>query len=173
MPVSPSRAPTLILGPSEGGSVQIGGLAARFMVDGETSGGGFALVEHPIAPRSLAAPMHVHEREDEYSYVVEGKVGVQVGDQVVVGRPGDLVFKPRGIWHAFWNPGDAPARLLEIISPAGFERYFEELAPLLGGQGPPDVQAVQELQSRYRMTMDMGSVERLVAEHGLRAQPVN
>jgi hypothetical protein len=117
--------------------------------------------------------MHVHEREDEYSYVVEGEVGFQVGDQVVVGRPGDLVFKPRGIWHAFWNPGEAPARLLEIISPAGFEGYFEELAPLLGGQGPPDLQAVQELQSRYHLTMDMGSVERLGSEHGLRAEPLD
>jgi quercetin dioxygenase-like cupin family protein len=166
------RAPTLTLGPREGRSVQLGGLGARFMVDRETSGGGFALVEHPIAPRSLAAPMHLHEREDEYSYVVEGEVGIQVGDQVTVGRPGDLVFKPRGIWHAFWNPGEAPARLLEIISPAGFERYFEEVAPLLAGDGPPDVHAVQELQSRYRLTMDMGSVERLVNEHGLRPVPL-
>ena len=92
-----------------------------------TSGEGFSLVEHPIAPRTLGAPMHVHEHEDEYSYVLEGEVGVQIGDEVRYARAGDLVVKPRGIPHAFWNRTDEPARLLEIISPGGFERYFAEL----------------------------------------------
>lgn len=128
----------LVLGPEEGPSVTIGGrLGVRFMVGAGESGGGFSLVEHPIAPRALAAPMHTHQREDEYSYVLEGEVGVQVGDEVTIGKPGDLVFKPRRIPHAFWNAGDAPARLLEIISPAGFEKYFEEIAPLVPSDGRP------------------------------------
>ena len=93
------------LGPSDGKSVYFTGLGVRFMIDAET-GGGFSLVEHPIDPRTLAAPMHRHANEDEYSCVVEGRVGVQLGDEVLEAGPGDLVFKPRGQWHAFWNPGD-------------------------------------------------------------------
>ncbi len=109
----------------------MGGLGVRFTGRECPERGTFALVEHPIGPRVLASPLHTHEREDEYTYVLEGEVGVQVGNEVRVARPGDLVFKPRGVPHAFWNAGDAPARALEIISPAGFERYFAEIAPLL------------------------------------------
>jgi quercetin dioxygenase-like cupin family protein len=156
----------VVLGPAEGPSVQIGPMGVRFMV-GDQPEGGFALVEHPIAPRGLAAPMHVHEREDEYSYVLEGEVGVQVGEDVVVGKPGDLILKPRGIWHAFWNAGDSPARVLEIISPAGFERYFVELAPLFETEGGPDFEAIARLQARYGLQMDPNSIERLSREHGL------
>jgi mannose-6-phosphate isomerase-like protein (cupin superfamily) len=155
----------ILLGPDEGASVELGPLGCRFMVDADRSDGGFALVEHPIAPRGLAAPMHVHEREDEYSYVLEGEVGFQVEDEVVIARPGSLVFKPRGRWHAFWNAGDAPARLLEIISPAGFERYFGELQPLM--EGEPDIEGIVALQQRYGMRMDPESIGRLTAEHGL------
>ena len=155
----------LVLGPAEGDHVQIGALGVRFMIDTDESGGGFSLVEHPIAPKSLAAPMHVHEHEDEYSYVLEGEVGIQVGDDVIVGKPGDLVFKPRGVWHAFWNAGDSPARLLEIISPGGFQRYFAELEPLM--QGQPDIEGIVALQQRYGMRMDPDSIARLVEEHGL------
>ena len=85
-----------------------------------------------MSPHALAAPLHRHAREDEYSYVVEGRVGALLGDEVVLAGPGDLIFKPRNQWHTFWNAGDEPARLLEIISPAGFERFFEELVELGG-----------------------------------------
>jgi mannose-6-phosphate isomerase-like protein (cupin superfamily) len=153
----------LVLSPTDGATVQIGALGVRFMANGE----GFSLVEHPIAPRSLAAPMHVHEHEDEYSYVLEGRVGVQVGEEVRVAGPGELVFKPRGVWHAFWNPGDEPARLLEIISPGRFGEYFAECDGLFPVGGAPDVEALAALQARYGLTMDFASAERLVAEHGL------
>jgi quercetin dioxygenase-like cupin family protein len=147
----------------------MGGLGVRFMIEGAQSGGTFALVEHPIEPRVLAAPLHTHEREDEYTYVLEGEVGVQVGDDVRVARPGDLVFKPRGVPHAFWNAGDAPARALEIISPAGFERYFAEIAPLLppNHTGPPDLEALGAIMAKYRLDMDMDSIPTLVERHGL------
>jgi mannose-6-phosphate isomerase-like protein (cupin superfamily) len=123
-----------VLRPTEGESVELPGLGVRFMIDGEESGGGFSLVEHPIPPRTLAAPLHRHTNEDEYSYVLEGRVGMQLGDETLEAGPGDLVFKPRGQWHTFWNPGDEPARLLEIISPGGFERYFAEIAPFAAPQ---------------------------------------
>jgi len=89
---------------------------------------------------------------------------------VQVAAAGDLVFKPRGIWHTFWNAGDEPARVLELISPAGFERYFAELAPLLPPNRPePDFVGIVELQACYGVTMDFDSAERLIAQHGLAA----
>jgi len=59
------------------------------------------------------ARLHRHSREDEYSYVLEGRVGALLGEEVVIGEPGDLIFKPRGQWHSFWNAGYEPARILE------------------------------------------------------------
>ena len=93
----------------------------------ETHAGGFSLVEHPMPPRALAAPLHRHSREDEYSYVLEGRMGALLGDDVVYAEAGDLVHKPRDQWHTFWNAGDEPCRILEIIAPGGFEDFFDEL----------------------------------------------
>ena len=110
-----------IVGPRDGKFVDLRAVGVRFMIWGAESGGSFSLVEHPIPPRTLVAPLHIHEREDEYSYVLEGRMGAQLGDDVVFAEPGDLVFKPRNQWHTFWNAGDTTCRILEIISPAGFE----------------------------------------------------
>jgi quercetin dioxygenase-like cupin family protein len=141
-----------------------GPFGARLLIEA----GDFSLVEHPIAPRTLAAPVHTHEREDEYSYVLEGEVGFEIGHEVLTATAGQVVAKPRGIPHAFWNAADAPARVLEVIAPAGFERYFAELAPLLPPAAPaPDVEAIMALQARYGLTMDPTTIERLSREHGL------
>src|SRR5881392_3531174 len=98
-----------VLGPKDGKAGELLSIGVRFMVGGDDSGGGFSLVEHPMPPRMLAAPLHRHSREDEYSYVLAGKVGALLGDEVVIGEPGDLIFKPRGQWHTFWNAGEEPA----------------------------------------------------------------
>lgn len=100
----------------------------------------------------LAAPPHTHANEDEYSFVVEGKVGVMLGDDVHEAEAGSYVLKPRGVPHTFWNPGPEPARIVEIISPASFERYFEELAEILSAGGPPDVARIGALAERYGLT---------------------
>lgn len=142
-------------------------MGARFVMDGGDAEGRFGLVEHPIAPRGLAAPMHLHTREDEYSFVLEGRWGFQLGDDIVYGEPGDLVFKPRDVWHSFWNASDEPARLLEIISPSGFEHYFVELSELLEAYGPDRPDLFVELNAKYGLEMDFDSVEGLVAAHGL------
>ena len=81
-------------------------LGNRYVLRGDSSDGRFALIEHTIPPRALAAPMHMHEREDEYSFVLAGRLGAQIGDEVVEAGPGELVVKPRGIPHAYWNPAD-------------------------------------------------------------------
>ena len=155
-----------VLGPNEGEQVNLLKLGVRFMIDGDRTGGAFALVEHPLPPRALGSPIHTHANEDEYSYILEGRVGLQLGDEVLIAGPGDLVFKPRGIRHAFWNAGDAPARLLEIISPAGFENYFRELAPLLAAE-PRDPAAIGEVVARYQLDIDFNTIPVLAQRHDL------
>ena len=115
-----------VVSPGEGDLVDLRGLGVHFKIDAAHTGGRFSIVEHPIEPRRLIPP-HVHRNEDEYSFVIEGVVGARIGDDIVEGGPGTYIIKPRNIPHTFWNPGDTPARLLEIISPSGFEDYFREL----------------------------------------------
>ena len=96
----------------------------------------------------------------------EGRIGAILGEETVYGGPGDLIFKPRDQWHTFWNAGETDARILEIISPAGFERYFEELVELfLPGRPAPEV--LREVAQRYGLETDPTSIPRLVEEHGL------
>src|SRR5947209_17289802 len=95
-----------VLGPADGTAGFLGSIGVRFMIDGETTSGGFALVEHPMSARALAAPLHRHTREDEYSYVLEGRMGALLGEEVLEAGQGELVFKPRNEWHTFWNAGE-------------------------------------------------------------------
>ena len=156
-----------ILGPAEGKAGFLGSIGVRFMVDGEMTDGGFSLVEHPMSARALAAPLHRHLREDEYSYVLEGRMGALLGDDVLEAGPGDLVFKPRGEWHTFWNAGDDSCRILEIIAPAGFERFFAELVEL-GGVAQADPTVLGNLCERYALEMDPASVPDLLERFQVR-----
>ena len=155
-----------IVGPQDGKAVDLAVVGVRFMAWAEETGGGFSLVEHPIPPGMLAAPLHRHNREDEYSYVLEGRMGALLGDDVVYGEPGDFIFKPRNQWHTFWNAGENPCRILEIISPGGFEHYFDELADTMAR---PDFNPgmVPEIAARYALDVDPEGTARVCAEHGL------
>lgn len=155
-----------IVGPRDGKLGKLGGIGVRFMVGGAESGGGFSLVEHPMEPRALAAPMHRHSREDEYSFVLEGRVGADLGGEIVYGEVGDLIFKPRNQWHTFWNAGDAPARILEIISPAGFEKFFEKVTDL-AARSELDPGKLVALAAEYGTELDLSSVPGLMAAHGV------
>jgi quercetin dioxygenase-like cupin family protein len=156
-----------VLGPRDGEVGFLGSIGVRFLIDGSESGGGFSLVEHPMSPRALGAPLHRHTHEDEYSYVTEGRVGALLGDQVVEAGPGVLIFKPRNQWHTFWNAGDTPARILEIISPAGFERYFAELVAL-GGSRAAAPDALRALGLRYALEVKPESIPGLLERFQLR-----
>jgi quercetin dioxygenase-like cupin family protein len=162
-----------VVGPQDGNAGFLGSIGVRFMIDGGETRGGFSLVEHPMSPRALAAPLHRHTREDEYSYVLEGRIGALLGDEVVAANRGDLVFKPRNQWHTFWNADDTPARILEIISPAGFEQFFAELVDL-GGVARAEPQILGDLCARFGLEMDPGSVPGLVERFALRfpGQPI-
>jgi mannose-6-phosphate isomerase-like protein (cupin superfamily) len=155
-----------VLGAHDGTTAWLGGFGIRHMIPGADSRGAFSLVEHPLKPRALAAPMHRHSREDEYSFILRGRVGASLGGEIVYGGPGDLIYKPRDQWHTFWNAGDEDASLLEIISPAGFEKYFEELAAMFS-DGRPDPSRIGPLAARYGLELDPSTIPGLVAEHGL------
>jgi mannose-6-phosphate isomerase-like protein (cupin superfamily) len=116
--MEPTTASVKVVGPSDGKEGFLGSIGVRFIIDGFVTGERFSLVEHPLSPRALAAPLHLHTREDEYSFVLQGRMGALLGDEVVEAGPGDLVFTPR-------NP-----ELLER-----FELRIGE--PLSGGWTPP------------------------------------
>ena len=160
-----------IIGPRDGKFTDLGSVGVRFMIWGAESGGAFSLVEHPIPPRTLAAPLHRHDREDEYSYVLEGRMGALLGDEVVYAEAGDLVYKPRQQWHTFWNAGDAPCRILEIISPAGFEHFFRELGDAISEQdaaGPGDVLPGSDLPERYAIEFRPEATAEICRTYGVR-----
>jgi mannose-6-phosphate isomerase-like protein (cupin superfamily) len=155
-----------VVGPGDGAMGFLGSIGVRFMIDGDEAAERFSLVEHPMSARALAAPIHRHTREDEYSFVLEGRMGALLGDEFVEAGPGDLVHKPRDQWHTFWNAGDEPCRILEIISPAGFERFFAELDALGGVKGDPE--AVAALSQRYGLEMRPETVPELIERFGVR-----
>jgi mannose-6-phosphate isomerase-like protein (cupin superfamily) len=144
----------------------IGPTRVRFLVRSSVAAGAFSLIEYAIPPRTLIAPAHRHTWEDEYSFVLQGRVAVLLGDDVVHAETGEVVLKPRRLWHTIWNPGDEPCRILETISPGGFEHFFDELAARVQqptGQSPP----TGELGARYGIDTDFESVQALCSAHGL------
>jgi mannose-6-phosphate isomerase-like protein (cupin superfamily) len=154
-----------ILGPQDGDILgAVTAVRDRFMVEGAAPGGGFALVEHLMPPRSLAAPLHRHSREDEYSFVLEGRVGAHFDGVEAIANAGDLIFKPRGEWHTFWNAGDKPARILEIISPGGFEQAFREMHAL--GEAL-DATAMARIGERYGVDVDFERTAPIIERHRL------
>ena len=161
-----STTTAVIVGPQDGRLGFLGSIGVRFMIPGADSDTRFSLVEHPMPPRALAAPLHRHNREDEYSFILEGRMGALLGDDVVYAEPGDLVHKPRNQWHTFWNAGDTPCEIIEIISPAGFEQFFAELGPLAAA-GAPDPEAMGELCARYALDMRPETLPELCARFGL------
>jgi mannose-6-phosphate isomerase-like protein (cupin superfamily) len=134
----------------------------HWKIEGADTDKRFSIVHHPIAPHALAAPLHYHHNEDELSYVLKGTLGALLGEEVLIAEQGTWVFKPRGQWHTFWNPGDTPCEIIEIISPAGFENYFREVAAAWG-----DLEKFAQINQKYSLEMDFNSVPDLCERFGL------
>ncbi len=156
-----------VIAVGEGEVVLRGGFGVVGKVSGAETGGAFSIVEHPLEPGVLGAPPHTHSNEDETSFVIEGEIGVLIGEEEFRAGAGSYVLKPRGVPHAFWNAGPEPARVLEIISPAGFERYFGELVGVLSAGGPPDLGRISEIAGGYGLTFHMEQLPGLLEKHGL------
>ena len=141
-------APDLtIIQPGEGRSGALGSIGVDFKFWGADTGGTLSVVEHPF-PVGALVPAHLHTREDEYSIVTEGEIGFRSGDREVVLGAGGYITKPRGEMHTMWNARKVPARMIEIIRPAGFEDFFAAVSDMLTS-GPPEPEKLLALGEHY------------------------
>jgi mannose-6-phosphate isomerase-like protein (cupin superfamily) len=136
-----------VLQPGDGATGTLGSIGVQFKLWGKDTNGAVSIVEHPF-PIGALVPAHLHTREDEYSIVTEGEIGFRSGDRETVLGAGGYITKPRGEMHTMWNAGAVPARMIEIISPSGFESFFRELSEMLAA-GPLDPELIGPLSARY------------------------
>ena len=163
---APEFGERMLVGPGEGRITVEGRVGVVEKVHGRRTNGLMSIVEHPIAPGALVPP-HTHVDFDEWSYVLEGRVGARIGDQEFTGEPGSYILKPRRIMHAFWNAGPAPARIIEIITPAGFEDFFADVGEMVR-TGAVDPARMTALRARHGTTTNMAWVPDLEARYGIK-----
>ena len=145
-----------------------GRLAVHFKLRAAQTGGQLSISEVTLDPHRLVPP-HVHADEDEYAYVVAGTIGVRVGDEEFEAPQGSYLVKPRGVVHAFWNPADELARTVEVVVPAGFEAFFEEMAEAAAtGDAGQIQQRRADLAAKYRLDYPTDLVPELKAKYGLK-----
>lgn len=154
----------MVLLQSEGETVSLPGNEVRF-VHGEVNGA-YSLIEWVAAPGFLGPPLHIHWMTDEAFYILEGTFGFEVGEQTLDAVAGTFVFGPKGLAHTFWNQGLTEARMLVMLSPPGFERYFEELAEGLAAVGE-DMEAAMNVRKALSAKHDIEVVgpPRQATEH--------
>ena len=139
--------------PGEGKSVWLVGDLITVKLQGEDTGGAYSLVEETTLPQG-GPPPHIHHNADETIYVLEGELEFMVGDQAIPASAGSAVYAPRGTLHTFRNVGTSPSRILALISPGGFEKFFLEAGePAREGSSPPegepDVRRIVEIGQKY------------------------
>ena len=120
----------VICNPAQGRTVAVVGDVYRFLATGEDTNGKYALWE-AIVPPGGGPPPHVHSREEEGFYVLEGEITFQVGDKRLVAGPGMFANMPVGTPHSFKNESNKPAKMLISVAPAGLERMFMEVGVAL------------------------------------------
>jgi quercetin dioxygenase-like cupin family protein len=137
----------IVAQPGEGEAIWSLGVLATIKSSAATTGGAVAVIEH-LAPRGVGSPLHVHSREDEWFYVIEGELTLWVDGETIVAPAGSFVFGPKGIPHTFIVSSEE-ARFLLVTEPAGFEQFMRavgEPAPRLEipppATEPPDVAAL-------------------------------
>ena len=168
--MDPGDGGNFVIAPQDGDLVQLpmGGVGVHFKIDGERTSGSVAVVQHPVAPGAFALP-HTHTKEDEISYVLEGRIGAEIDEREFAVEAGEYLFKPRGLKHAFWNPTDRPARLIEIIAPAGLERFFRTMGTLHPVPGTADYERAMGLLAEIAVVTHFDERDAFFARHNLRA----
>ena len=129
-------APRPVIGrPEQANTHHVLGGSIAVRLDREQTGASLGLVEQSIPAGYPGPAMHVHPDFDETFYVISGEIALRIGDEASAAGPGTVVFVPRGTPHTFANPGPAPARMLVLLAPGGFEAYFNALAEVLRTAG--------------------------------------
>ncbi len=157
--------PLTVLPVPHGSDRVLGSIGVGFRLDGEHTGGQVAIVEHPF-PVGALVPPHVHTREDEFSIVTAGAIGFRSGADEVTLEAGGYIVKPRGELHTMWNAGPQEARMIEVITPSGFEGFFHELADMVES-GSPDPELLGSLAASYGLFFDPTWVPDLMDRYGL------
>ena len=139
----------IVLMPGEGERIGAAGAVGVMKADAQSTGGGFSMSEVTVAPGFTGPPPHAHREMTDSFYVLEGTVHVLAGDAWIAAPPGAYVLAPPGVVHSFANRTGAPARLLNINSPGGWERYLRDLAALVAGGDAIDPASFAELATRY------------------------
>lgn len=165
--MGPASSVPMVVRSGEGRTTVDGPVGVVEKVNGRRTNGVISIVEHPIDPGALVPP-HTHADFDEWSYVLEGHVGARIGDQEFTAEPGAYILKPRRIMHAFWNAGPAPARIIEIITPAGFEDFFADVGEMLRTDTFDPVR-MAELRARHGTTTDLTWVPELEARYNVKS----
>ncbi len=160
-----------IVAPGIGERARFGGMEATFKVAAEQTGGAFSMVEFVVEPGALVPP-HVHDNKNEVSFVTEGELGFMLGGEDTIASAGTTVMRPAGIPHALWNASGAAARMVEVYSPGGFERYFVELARMFAGGEPPRMSELEELGRRFDVTLAAEHMPRILETYGLDPLPI-
>jgi quercetin dioxygenase-like cupin family protein len=148
---------SVISGPDVQAAIWFLGALSQVRVSGDQTGGAFALADH-LASRGNASPVHVHDRDDETFFVLDGELRVYVGEEEHTAGPGTVAVLPRRLRHAYVVTS-ATARFLTLHSPAGFERFAAEVGEpaqaltLPPPAGPPDFAALAEAAGRHQITI--------------------
>jgi mannose-6-phosphate isomerase-like protein (cupin superfamily) len=157
-----------IVEPGGGLDAPLSRLGTVHKVPSYVTAGHLAIVEHTLPPKSLAAPVHRHSREDELSIVIEGRMGALLGDEAVEAAAGVYVWKPRDQWHTFWNASSTEnLRFIELLLPGGFENYFARLSPMLQAAGGAKPEAILALAGEFGIEFDFESIPRVCERFGL------
>lgn len=133
--------------PGEGRQFTVFGSSMVYKATSEDTGGAFSLALETTAPHS-GLPLHIHHREDEAMYILEGQYEIQCGDEVFLATDGAFVFLPRGIPNRYQNVADTAGRFLHITSPGGFEELVEQTS-LVEVKGPSDLERIKENSKHY------------------------
>ena len=125
------------------------GLPTVVRASSQTTNGAFGLIDQLTMPPGFASPYHTHHLEDEAFYVLEGELAFVCGGSWTIAGPGTYVFGPRNIPHGFKVVGDAPARMLLLCAPGGFEQFVVELAE--PAPAPPDMARLMAVAAKYKI----------------------
>ena len=156
-----------VIRPDDARSVTLKTTLFRYGIGVDETDGRLSMLEVTIPPRTLIKP-HTHTREDEFSLVLSGPIGLRSGDETTEEVPtGTWLVKPRSVPHAMWNLADEPARVLEVVMPGGLERYFEEIEPVLREHGPEWTKRYAALAEAYGLTILDDWSDELQAKYGI------